>query len=177
MKAVLSQSCGGDLLTEAYFDFLTEEFKPYVDNNFNTSSNRANTYAMGASMGGLMALEALMLRPEVFSGSIGFSSHLFLFGPEPADYLADGSERLDAALQQAIAEHFPEPGKTKVYFDRWTVDLDAMYERSHITVEKSLLDKGYTSGKDIMAVVQEGASHFDTFWSMRAPEALRFLLT
>ena len=177
MRELLTQSCGGDLMTNSYFDFLVEELKPYVDANFDTKPDRSNTFAMGASMGGMMAFEALMLRPETFSRSIGFSSHLFLFGPEPADYPQDGPARVDLALQQAIAENFPDPGDTRAYFDRGTLGLDAWYERSHITIEKALVEKGYTPGKDVMAVVQEGAGHFDAFWKMRAPKAFKFLLS
>ncbi|WP_068315520.1 alpha/beta hydrolase [Polycladidibacter hongkongensis] len=176
MKQMLAQSCNGELLTEAYFDFIITELKPYIDANFDTKPDRGNTYILGQSMGGMLAVEALMARPEVFSGALGFSAHLFLFGPQQVNYPPDTFDRVEAALQQAIAEHFPPPGNAKVYVDRGTVDLDAMYARPHIAFENALKEKGYIAGKDYIAITQEGASHFDTFWKIRAPEALRFML-
>ena len=61
-------------------DWMVNEFKPYVDDNYPTMPERENTLIAGSSMGGLMTLYAICCYNDVFSRgaalspSIGFSS-------------------------------------------------------------------------------------------------------
>ena len=179
MQDILAQSCGGPLLTGDYLRFVVEEVKPYVDSHFDTRPDRDNTYVMGASMGGLLVLETLMSQRDVFAGGVGFSAHLFLLGPDAYQMQLpeDTPARIEAALREAVSTDFPDPGATKVYFQRGTVDLDSFYGGSHTAVAEGLLRKGYLFGDDFVMRRDVGAGHSDTYWTLRAPEAMRFLLT
>jgi enterochelin esterase-like enzyme len=178
IKEIFDRSCGGENLTADYFDFIINELKPYVDANFDTMPDRDNTYMMGASMGGMLPLEAQLSHSDVFAGGISMSAHLFLFGPElpPSAYPADGAQRAEAALREALVEHLPEPNGNRLYFQRGTLDLDSIYGGSHTAVAEALLHRGYLFGQDFKMVIDKGASHHDTFWKLRAPEAIRFVL-
>ena len=60
-------------------DWIVDEFKPYVDENYPTLPDRENTWIAGSSMGGLMTMYALCSYNSVFSKgaalspSIGFA--------------------------------------------------------------------------------------------------------
>lgn len=62
-----SEAFGGG--GEEYLNFLTNNIKPFVDNNYKTKPEPSNTTLMGYSLGGLVALYALYTT-EVF-GKIG----------------------------------------------------------------------------------------------------------
>ncbi|WP_341368681.1 alpha/beta hydrolase-fold protein [Yoonia sp. BS5-3] len=175
---LLNRSCGGENLTGDYFDFIINELKPYVDANFDTLPDRDNTYMIGASMGGMLPLEAQLSHADVFAGGIGMSAHLVLFGPglQFSDYPADAGARVEAALREALVAHLPAPNGNRLYFQRGTVDLDALYGGSHTATAEALLRKGYNFGQDFKMVIDKGASHYDTFWKLRLPEALRFMI-
>ncbi len=61
-----------------YMDWLVKEFKPYIDENFPTLPNRANTAIGGSSMGGLMTLYALAKYNSVFSKGAALSPSLWV---------------------------------------------------------------------------------------------------
>nr|MDE7379563.1 alpha/beta hydrolase [Clostridia bacterium] len=61
-----------------YMDWLTGEFKPFIDQNFRTLSDRNNTYIAGSSMGGLMTLFALAKYGNVFSRGAALSPSLWV---------------------------------------------------------------------------------------------------
>ena len=54
---------------EQYVDFLTQTLKPYIDGNYRTRPDRANTGVAGSSMGGLIATYAAARYPAVFGQS------------------------------------------------------------------------------------------------------------
>ncbi len=176
LTEILEASCGGPLMTDPYLDFITNELKPYVDENFNTNPGRSDTFMMGTSMGGLLAFEAILSRADVFSGCVGFAAHMFLFGPAPLDYPEDARDRVQAAIRDAIDGHMPNVGEARVFLHRGTVDLDELYAPFHLTVAEALEAKDYIAGRDMMMVEQVGASHHAVFWSMTAPDAIEFVL-
>ncbi len=58
-------------------DWLTKEFKPYVDENFPTLPERRYTFIGGSSMGGLMTIYALMRYNKYFSRGAALSPAVF----------------------------------------------------------------------------------------------------
>ena len=54
-----------------FIRFIAEELQPYIDSAFATNSTR---YLIGQSLGGLLATEILLKRPELFT-------HYFIVGP------------------------------------------------------------------------------------------------
>ncbi len=56
-----------------YIQFITEHIKPFVDKQLRTLVNRENTCFGGSSLGGLIAVHAGLMFPEVFGKTMVFS--------------------------------------------------------------------------------------------------------
>lgn len=50
--------------SEAFIQFIEKELQPYISNNFKTNETR---YLIGQSLGGLLATEILLKKPDLFS--------------------------------------------------------------------------------------------------------------
>lgn len=61
-----------------YMDWLVNKFKPYIDKNYKTLSDRENTYICGSSMGGLMSLYAISAYNQYFSKCIALSPSIWV---------------------------------------------------------------------------------------------------
>lgn len=59
-------------------DWMTRTFKPYIDQNFRTRSDREHTFIAGSSMGGLMSLYAVLHYNRTFSRAAALSPSLWL---------------------------------------------------------------------------------------------------
>lgn len=73
-----------------YMDWLVSEFKPYIDENYPTLPDRANTAIGGSSMGGLMTLYALAKYNSVFSKGAALSPSLWVGGGKAAQIIKNG---------------------------------------------------------------------------------------
>ncbi|HZX29035.1 MAG TPA: alpha/beta hydrolase-fold protein, partial [Telluria sp.] len=60
---------------DAYLRFLVQELKPAIDRRYATWPDRAHTFLMGSSMGGLISLYGLVEYPDVFGGAACLSTH------------------------------------------------------------------------------------------------------
>ncbi|RZK41204.1 MAG: alpha/beta hydrolase [Pedobacter sp.] len=56
-----------------YLDFIVNNLKPYIDKNYRTKADKANTFMSGSSMGGLITFYAGLNYPETF-GVLGVLS-------------------------------------------------------------------------------------------------------
>lgn len=61
-----------------YMDWLTGEFKSFIDGEYPTLPDRENTFIAGSSMGGLMTLYALAKYPKIFGGGAALSPSLWV---------------------------------------------------------------------------------------------------
>ncbi len=68
-----------------YLNFIVEELKPYIDNNYRTLKDPEYTGIMGSSMGGLISFYAGLKHPEVF-GKIGALSSSYWFSSSSYQY-------------------------------------------------------------------------------------------
>ncbi|RYY88014.1 MAG: alpha/beta hydrolase, partial [Chitinophagaceae bacterium] len=75
----------------AYTDFLVQTLKPYIDKNFRTRRDRANTWVAGSSMGGLISMYAHLRYPGIFGGSGVFSPAFWVAPDLKTDVLRHGS--------------------------------------------------------------------------------------
>ncbi len=76
---------------EAYVAFLTETFKPHIDERFRTLPDAQHTGILGSSMGGLISLYAGLTRPDVFGRAGVFSPSLWFAENQMLD-LVDGAD-------------------------------------------------------------------------------------
>lgn len=73
-----------------YMDWLTGEFKPFIDENFRTLPDREHTFIAGSSMGGLMTLYALAEYNRFFSRGAALSPSLWINGRSLPPFLERG---------------------------------------------------------------------------------------
>ncbi len=146
---------------DAYLDYLVRTLKPAIDTRFRTRRGRADTFAMGSSMGGLAALYAVARQPDVFGGAAALSTHW------PA---ADG------AAVAWFARHLPAPGAHRLYFDHGTQTLDAAYAPYQARMDAAMRSASYRRDIDWITHVEPGAAHDERAWRARVDAPLRFLL-
>lgn len=149
-----------------YGKFLVETLKPYIDSHYRSLPDRENTGIAGSSMGGFISLYLGVEYPEVYSKVGAFST---------AVWFAD----------QALFQHLSKLDlsyKTKWYLDIGTEetsskkveDFNKLYVDGTLSVEKYLLKLGVPR-EDVKVVVEDGATHFETAWARRFPEAFKWL--
>jgi enterochelin esterase-like enzyme len=154
-------------LADRYLRFLVTELKPAIDARFLTLPDRDNTFIMGSSMGGIISLYALSEYPAVFGGAACLSTHWI------------GTFKVNAAIPLAefiyFQSHLPDPATHRIYMDRGTQDLDALYADAQPFADDLVRERGYTDA-NFMSRVIEGAGHHENDWSARLDGPLRFLL-
>jgi predicted alpha/beta superfamily hydrolase len=73
---------------DAYLSFLINTLKPDIDNRYRTLSSRENTAIAGYKMGGLFAIYAGLIQPDVFSQVLAFSPDVW-FAETGGAWLSD----------------------------------------------------------------------------------------
>lgn len=158
--------------SDALLKFVTQELKPAIDRRFAVDPAPGATFAMGSSMGGLMAWYAMSEYPGVFGGAACLSTHWL--GPYLA--LDDGThDPAPDAFVDYIAQHFPAPAGHRVYFDHGTKTLDAWYDPIQKRVDRLLQSKGW-NGRHFESRVFPGADHSEASWAARLDAPMSFLL-
>jgi glycosidase/predicted alpha/beta superfamily hydrolase len=147
--------------SDAYLKFIVEELKPLVDHRYRTQLDRAHTFVLGSSMGGLVSAYAMAEYPGVFGGAACVSTHW------PAG---------DGAVVDYLAQHLPPPGTNRWYFDFGTTTLDAGYEPFQRRMDAAMRQAGYTEGRDWITRKFPGGEHSEKSWKARVEIPLLFLL-
>ena len=140
-----------------YGQFIVETLKPYIDQNYNTLTDRNSTGIAGSSMGGLISFYVGLKYPEVF-GMIGAFSTSFQINTEAARN--EFIESLD--LEQPLP---------RLYLDSGT--LESLYTYIE-PVSNKLFQVGYP-GELIFTHIQVGHGHNEVAWRERFPIALTWL--
>ena len=148
-------------VADLYLKLIVDVIKPRVDTDFRTLPGFNHTFVMGASMGGLISLYALVEYPAIFSGAGCFSTHWPV---------------VDKVILPYLQSNLPEAGLHKLYFDHGSEDLDAEYGPRQAAVDQVGFEKGYVLGKDWLKRFGAGTGHHERSWRSRIHIALRFLL-
>jgi enterochelin esterase-like enzyme len=145
-----------------YPDFLMKEVMPFVERNYRVATGAENTGLGGSSLGALIALYTVMVRPGVIGRLLVESPSLW------------------AAHRQVIKESrsvriWPE----RIYLGVGTAEAGSA-ERSRTVVDDvreltAILRRAVLSEKRLRLVIKDGAGHNEAAWADRFPEALRFL--
>ena len=127
-----------------YQDFVINKVIPSIEKKFDTKLNRDNLGIIGASMGGLSALNMSIENPEIF-GFVGCISTHWV-GIKISEYLIlpfrmkiSGDESTTKAIQKYIKDNVSKLSSQKLYFDHGTVGLDSLYENPQNEINKILL--------------------------------------
>ncbi|MCW4469925.1 alpha/beta hydrolase-fold protein [Flavobacterium sp. MFBS3-15] len=155
-------------LADEYLQFLVKELKPYIDKNYRTLRNNANTSVCGSSMGGLISMYAICEYPEVFGQAACVSTHWPLL-------FDNNNMKPSEAVRSYMKDHFPSPKDHRVYFDYGTATLDQYYEPHQKLVDDIMRAKGYTEGRNWVTRKFEGAEHNEQSWQNRMDVILEFL--
>lgn len=162
------RSGGG--LGDRYLDFITDNLKPLVDDQFRTLTGREHTGIMGSSMGGLISLYAFFRRSRTF-GFAGALSPAFWFAKGTIyDYVKKapyypGRIYLDAGTR--------EHGESQWFITR---ARSRHYYAGVRRMQRLLAKKGYRPRRDLLYVEEKWARHEEVAWARRLPKAIRFLL-
>lgn len=138
-----------------FMDWLTGTFKQRIDGTYLTRSDRAHTYLMGSSMGGLMSLFGLARYPHIFSRAAALSPSLWT---DPV-----GCEELFDALS----------ANARLWLDYGEVELrqhGKNQARALRMAEKKLAGR---AGCEFHII--EGGRHDEASWRARLPQVLAFL--
>jgi predicted alpha/beta superfamily hydrolase len=136
-----------------YVSFVAETLKPLIDHDFRTLGDREHTVIGGSSMGGLISLYALCMRPDIFGGALVMS---------PSLWIANGAA-------YGLAREKLGPG-SRLYIDNGTRESSAQ------PLAALAVEKGLREGEDLRYVQGKGERHTEAAWARRLPDALRFLL-
>jgi predicted alpha/beta superfamily hydrolase len=136
-------------------DWLTQELKSYIDQNYRTLKGRENTMIAGSSMGGLMSLYSIIKYNAIFGYAACLSSTILLCEPE---------------LLKEIEEAKLNP-KTKIYLDyggkEWQVRTA---KRMHEDIVAALKEKKV----EAMFFYDPKAEHCEKDWEKRIPIFMNF---
>lgn len=161
MQAQFETAVGGGPLSDEYLAWIVKTLKPQIDARYRTHPESEHTSIMGASMGGLISLYALVRYPKVF-GNAGCVSTHWPIGASP--------------LVSWLGKRLPKAGSHRIYFDFGTEDLDAEYEPYQIEMDGFMQAAGYIQGDDWLTQKFVGAGHSELAWRERAELPLAFLL-
>ena len=154
--------------SDMYLKFVVEEVKPFIDSNFSTLSDRANTFIAGSSMGGLISVYALCEYPTVFGGAACLSTHwpgTFTMAHNP----------MPEAFYAYLKQNLPNPETHKVYFDYGDQTLDALYPPLQQKVDALMREKGFTATQWTTRYFP-GKNHSEEAWAERLYIPMEFLL-
>jgi len=163
------------IASDAYLRFLTQELKPFIDRRYAVKTGAADTVILGSSMGGLISWYALAEYPQLFGAAGALSTHWPGLMPTAPNYSAESNPVPDAFFRY-MAEHLPEPGTHRLYFDYGTATLDAYYPALQAEADAVLRARGY-SPNNWQSQRFEGAEHSEAAWAERLSIPLQFLLS
>jgi enterochelin esterase-like enzyme len=155
-------------VSDNYLKFLVEELKPFVDKNFSTKTDAANTFIAGSSMGGLISMYAICEYPKVFGGAACLSTHW------PGTFTVEGNP-IPNSFFNYLRTNLPNPKNHKLYFDYGDQTLDALYPPLQTKADEVLKARGYTY-ENWMTRFFPGENHSEKAWAKRLDIPLVFLL-
>lgn len=140
----------------AYIDFIVQELKPFIDKNYRTKQERANTGIMGSSLGGLITMYAGMQYPQTF-GRLGVFSPSFWWSDE-------------SYLQTQKTGWQPD---TKIYMNVGKAE-DEIMQKGTKKMEKTLKSIGYDK-TNLHTRYVKNAKHNEQFWQQEFEAAVLWL--
>jgi len=152
------------LNSDNYLKFLTQELKPYIDENYSVHKDKESTYVLGSSMGGLISMYAVSEYPTVFGGAGCLSTHWI-------GTFTNKNNPIPQAFFNYMESNLPEAATHKMYFDYGTETLDAMYLPYQETVAKVIGKKGHKINREFA-----GTDHSENSWNQRLDIPFTFLL-
>ena len=163
----VQQGLQGNPRADNYLRFMVKELKPMIDRRYPTRTDASNTFIMGSSMGGIISLYAISEYPQVFVAAACLSTHWI--------GAFESNTAIPLATFTYFRDHLPDPATHRIYMDRGTTELDALYPMHQSFANVLLREKGYTD-THFQTLVFDGAGHNEADWASRLGKPLTFLL-
>lgn len=141
-----------------YGRFIVEELKPFIDREYRTLTDAANTGLGGSSLGGLVSLYLGLLYSGIFWKLAVLSPSVWW------------DNRFIVRRVRALATKPP----TRVWLSSGTAEGEDVVEAAR-RVRDALVAKGWRLGDDLAYHEEEGARHEESAWAALVPDVLRFL--
>jgi predicted alpha/beta superfamily hydrolase len=140
-----------------YIRFVTKTLKPFVDTNFRTKKDRANTGIGGSSMGGLISIFSGLRYPKVFGKLMIFSPSLWV--------------KPDMKIK--VDEEDTED--TKIYLYAGGDESDTMIEHVKNFKDRAIASEFIKDKMKIKLSINTEGKHNETYWSDEFPKAIEWL--
>ena len=144
-----------------YGRFLVEDLKPFIDKQYRTLPDPANTGLGGSSLGGLVTIYLGLKYPDLFGKLLVMS---------PSVWWANRAilKKVRAIRRKVSQRIWLDIGTAEDQNPQPTVD-------DTIQLRDALIDKGWQVGKDLAFVCEVGGTHNEKAWGRRMRDALPFL--
>jgi len=149
------------LLGDAYHALIAETLIPEIAEMFGLELDSSRIALCGSSMGGLTSLYGVSRYPKLYGTALSLSTHLALWNPN--------------IIEAVLSEISTQP-RTRMWIDRGTEELDALYEGLHERAAAYLESKGWVTSSQLQARVYPGTNHSEPVWRDRLPEILNWWL-
>ena len=108
---------------DEYVEFLTEELKPFIDENYRTrTESPCDAGIGGSSLGGLVSLYACMESPDVFGKCAALSPAVWWPGREFALSFEEALDEMDDVNFRVVVGMDEDPGRRMLMGARWIRD-------------------------------------------------------
>jgi len=145
-----------------YHRMIVQEIVPAVAVEIGLEFDRKRTALCGSSMGGLTSIYAAALYPEFYGTVLSLSTHWAYW---------------DRKIIPDLLSLLSRDPRARIWIDRGTEELDAMYEGLHEEAADYLRDNGWQEGHELQANVYPGTNHSEPVWQDRLPEILKWWLS
>jgi len=144
-----------------YAEFITGQLKPFVDEQFMTLPDTANTAVGGASMGGLISLYMLLKYPGIYS-------KVMVFAP----FFTALKER--ALLSWLENYDFAKLRESRIFIFHGGLELDAISLPCVRTVYETIRERGIDN-THLALLYDSRQPHDESAWRKYFTEAFRYL--
>jgi predicted alpha/beta superfamily hydrolase len=141
-----------------YGRMIVEELKPFIDREYRTLPDAANTGLGGSSLGGLVSIYLGLLYSGIFWKLAVLSPSVWW------------DNRFMVRRIRALATKPP----SRIWLSTGTAEGEGVTEAAR-RVRDALIAKGWVPGHDLAYAELEGAKHEEAAWAAIIPDVLRFL--
>ena len=141
-----------------YGRMLVEELKPYIDSEYRTLPDAANTGLGGSSLGGLVSLYLGLLYSGIFWKLAVLSPSVWW------------DNRFIVRRVRALSTKPP----SRIWLSTGTAEGDGVVDAAR-RVRDAVVAKGWELGRDLAYREIEGGRHHETAWGAVMPDVLKFL--
>lgn len=155
--------------------FVLEAVMPAVRRRHGVTADPARTGIMGASLGGLAALDLAWGHPEVFGFAGIFSGSFWWRGDDSSE-----AARRTSRLAHRLVRETPRPARLRLWFEAGTKDetddrdgngvIDAIQDTTELIDE--LVQRGFVRGPDLVYREVKDGRHHESTWAQALPEFL-----